>query len=92
MQTVDFLLSLFSKNRFLLIKSYIFYFNTSHVNLTFDWALNQPWALEFGYHWRTGAQVVRGIKCDVYTADVVSFTITNGGTYGCKFNFFWICI
>ena len=66
-QTVGFLWPLFFKNRFLLIKSYIFYFNTSQVNLTFDWILNQPWVLECGNHWGTRARVVRGTKCSVYT-------------------------
>ena len=32
---------------YLLIKSYIFHFNTSQVNLISDWALNQPWVFEF---------------------------------------------
>ena len=31
-----------------------------------DWALNQPWALEFQHHWGTGARVVRGTKCGVH--------------------------
>ena len=35
--------------------------------MQFDWTLNQPGALEFQHHWKTGAQVVRGIKCGVYT-------------------------
>ena len=63
--TLGFYWPLFSKNRFLLIKSYIFHFNTSQVNLTSDWALNQPWALEFGHHWGAGAWVVKGTKCSV---------------------------
>ena len=58
---------IFQKQIYLLIKSYIFHFKISQVNLEFDWALNKPWALEFQHHWRTGARVVRGIKCDVYT-------------------------
>ena len=62
-QTVGFLWPLFSKNRFLLIKSCIFHFNTFQVNLTSDWALSQPWALEFMYHWGMGALVIRGTKC-----------------------------
>ena len=41
-QTMGFLWPLFFKKRFVLIKSYIFHFNTSQVNLTYDWALNQP--------------------------------------------------
>ena len=28
-------------------KSYIFHFNISQVNLTYKWALNQSWVLEF---------------------------------------------
>ena len=38
---------IFQKYIYLLIKSYIFHFNTFQVNLTSDWALNQPWVLEF---------------------------------------------
>jgi len=37
----------FQKYIYLLIKSYIFHFNISQVNLTSDWTLNQPWVLEF---------------------------------------------
>ena len=37
----------FLKYIYLLIKSYIFHFNISQVNLTFNWAQNQPWVLEF---------------------------------------------
>ena len=48
-------------------KNYIFHFNTPQVNLISDWALNWPWALEFEHYWGMGAQVARGIKCDVYT-------------------------
>jgi len=44
----------------------MFYFNTSQVNLTFDWTLNQPWALEFGHHWGMRARVVRGTNYSVY--------------------------
>ena len=43
-----------------------FSFNISQVNLTSDWALNQPWPLEFQHHWGTGGQVVRGTECGVY--------------------------
>ena len=57
----------FFKNRFIFsLKDIIFHFNTSQVNLTFDWALNQPWVLEFQNHWGMGAQVVRGTKYGVY--------------------------
>ena len=59
MQIMGFLWLLSSKNIFLLIKSYIFYFNTSQVNLTSDWSLNKSWALEFGHYWGTGARVIR---------------------------------
>ena len=48
------------------LKSYIFHFNTSQVNLISNWALNWPWALEFEHHWGIGAQVVWGTKCGVY--------------------------
>ena len=59
--------SLISKNRFLLIlKSYIFHFNTLEVNLISDWALNWSWVLEFEHHWGTGARVIKGTKCGVY--------------------------
>ena len=51
---------------FVHLKGYIFHFNTLQVNLISDWALNWPWALEFGHHWGTRAQVVRGTKCSVY--------------------------
>ena len=44
-----------------------FHFNTPQVNLISDWTLNWPWALEFEHYWGMGAQVARGIKCDVYT-------------------------
>ena len=37
----------FQKLIYFLIKSYIFHFNTSQVNLISNWALNQPWVLEF---------------------------------------------
>ena len=37
-----------------------------------DWALNQPWALEFQHHWGTGARVVRGTKCGVYKPYFIS--------------------
>ena len=43
------LASLFQKKIYLLIKSYIFHFNISQVNVTFDWVLNQPWVLEFNF-------------------------------------------
>ena len=66
-QTMGFLWPSFFKNRFFLIKSYIFHFNISQVNLTSDWILNQPWVLECGNHWGTRARVVRGTKCSVYT-------------------------
>ena len=33
---------IFSKKIYVLIKSYIIHFNISQVNLTSDWALNQP--------------------------------------------------
>ena len=71
MQTVGFLWLLFSKNIFLLIKSYTFHFNTSQVNLTSDWALNQPWVLEFRHYWGTRARVIKGTKCDVYSAQAI---------------------
>ena len=38
---------IFQKIIYLLTKSYIFHFNTSQVNLTSNWALNQSWVLEF---------------------------------------------
>jgi len=41
------LASLFQKKIYLLIKSYVFHFNISQVNIASDWALNQPWVLEF---------------------------------------------
>ena len=41
------------------LKSDIFHFITPQVNLIFDWALNWPWG--------TGALVIRGTKCNVYT-------------------------
>ena len=62
----------FQKQIFAHLKSYIFHFNTSQVNLISDWALNQPqtpnqpWALEFEHHWGTRACVVRGTKCSVF--------------------------
>ena len=37
----------FQKYIYTLIKSYIFHFKISQVNLTSDWALKQPWVLEF---------------------------------------------
>ena len=37
---------IFQKLIYLFTKSYIFHFNTSQVNLTSDWALNQSWVLE----------------------------------------------
>ena len=58
----------FQKWIFAYLKGYIFHFNISQVNLIFDWALNWPWALEFEHHWRTRAQVIRGIKCGVYSS------------------------
>ena len=66
-QIMGFLWPLCSKNIFFLIKSYIFHFNSSQVNFTSALALNQPWSLEFGHHWGTGARVVRSTKCVVYT-------------------------
>ena len=57
----------FSKKIYVLIKSYIIHFNISQVNLTSDWALNQPWILEFQHYWGIGAKVIRGTKCGVYT-------------------------
>ena len=48
------------------LKSYIFHFNISQVNLQSDWALDQPWVLEIQHHWGIGAKVVRGTKCGVY--------------------------
>ena len=61
------LVILFLKIDFLLIlKGYIFHFNTPQVNSIFDWALNWPWALKFEHHWGMGAQVVRSTKCGVY--------------------------
>ena len=56
----------FYKKIYLLIKIYIFHFNISQVNLTSDWALKQPWILEFQHQWGRGAWVVRGTKCGVY--------------------------
>ena len=50
----------------LISNSYIFHFNTLHVNIISVWPLNWPWALEFEHHWGTGARVVRGAKCSVY--------------------------
>ena len=58
---------IFQKQIYLLIKNNIFHFNISQVNLEFDWALNQPWALEFQHHWGMGAWVVKGTKCNVYS-------------------------
>ena len=58
---------------YFLIKSYIFHFNISQVNLTSDWALNQLWILEFQYHWGMGAQIVRGTICGVYNLYNLSF-------------------
>ena len=55
----------FPKQIYLLKKSYYFHFNISQVNLKYDWALNQPWALEFQYHWGTEVQVVKDTKCGV---------------------------
>ena len=60
--------NLFPKIDFYSFKSYIFHFNTPQVNLISDWTLNWPWALEFKYYWGTGARVVRGTKCGVYTS------------------------
>ena len=60
----------FQKQIFAHLKSYIFHFNTSQVNLISDWALNQPWALEFEHHWGTGARVIRCTKCGVYNTSV----------------------
>ena len=57
---------LFQKQIYLLIKSYIFHFNISQVNLTSDWALNQSQVLEFQHHQGTGARVINGTKCGVY--------------------------
>ena len=37
----------FQKIDLFALKSCIFHFNISQVNLESDWALNQPWALEF---------------------------------------------
>ena len=48
---------LFQKYIYLLIKSYIFHFNISQVNLTSDWALNQPWVLEFSIIWEWGLEL-----------------------------------
>ena len=57
---------LFQKQIYQLIKSDIFHFNISQVNLTSNWTLNQHCALEFLHHQGIGTGVVRGIKCDVY--------------------------
>ena len=56
----------FQRQIYLLIKSYIFHFSISQVNLTSNWTLNQPCALEFQHHQGTGARVIRGTKCNVY--------------------------
>ena len=56
----------FQKQIFAHLKGYMFHFNTPQVNLIFDWTLNWPQALEFEYHWETGARVVRGTKCSVF--------------------------
>ena len=47
---------LFRKYIYLLIKSYIFHFNIFQVNLTFNWALNQPWVSKFLHHWERGLE------------------------------------
>ena len=39
---------------YLLIKSYIFHFNTSQINLTSNWVLNQPWVLKFNINRERG--------------------------------------
>ena len=50
------LVILFPKIKFLLIlKDYIFHFNTPQVNLISDWALNWFWALEFEHYYETRA-------------------------------------
>ena len=48
------------------LKGYIFHFNTPQDILISYWAVNWSWALEFEYHWGTGARVIKGTKCSVY--------------------------
>ena len=51
---------LLSKNKFICSLKIIFSILTFlKVNLTSDWALNQPWVLEFKHHCGMGAPVVR---------------------------------
>ena len=47
MQAEGFLGLYFQKIDLFALKNCIFHFNISQVNLESDWALNQPWALEF---------------------------------------------
>ena len=56
---------IFQRLIYLLIKIYIFHFNTSQVNLTSD-TLNQALGLIIQYHLGMGARVVRGTKCSIY--------------------------
>ena len=55
--------SLFSKNNFILPKNNLYFPQILFLGqFSSDWALNQPWALEFLHHWRMGVRVVRGTK------------------------------
>ena len=57
----------FQKQIFAHLKGYIFHFSTSQVNLISYQALSWCWALQFEHHQGTGALVIRGTKCGVYT-------------------------
>ena len=64
------------KNSFIwFIKEFYFPKILSSSQFQSDWALNQPWTLEFLHHWRMGARVVRGTKCSVYNAQSPSLRI-----------------